>query len=176
MSDTKINLVVVIPGATMMSEQECSKQLKKPVINKKGKYAGKQARDKKGNLLWYYESVPDLSKYDKHEIRVITSEEGEKKSETITYHTRKYRSVRQVINLTKDAYDYFISNEAPYGYRAPKDFKPSAKAKKKKQSDNLSNNALAWRDSSIKERLEWHLNSICASMGGKMESYKVFND
>ena len=59
MNDIKINLIIVVQGASMMSEQECSKQLRKPIINKRGKYAGKQARDKRGHLLWHYETVPD---------------------------------------------------------------------------------------------------------------------
>ena len=104
MSDIKINLVVVVQGATMMSEQECSKQLKKPVINKRGKYAGKQARDKKGNLLWFYKAVPDLTKYDRHDVRIDSpTEKG--KTEIITYYTRKNREIKQSINMTQEAYN-----------------------------------------------------------------------
>lgn len=181
MSDVKVNLVIVIPGATMMSEQECSKQLRKPIINKKGKHAGKQARDKKGNLLWHYERVPDISKYDRHDIRVAPTKKGEK-AEVITYYTRKFRGIRQVLNLTQEAYNYFISSDVPPGYRAPKNFKPYTSIrshldrKTKKAVEGTSIEAQAWKASSMKERLEWHLNSICESMGGKMDSYTVFND
>jgi hypothetical protein len=91
MDDIKVNLTILVPGATIMSEQECSKQLKKPVINQKGKYAGKQAKDKQGNLIWKYELGMDLSKYDKHHIIVETS----KGREPITVHTRKYRYAKQ---------------------------------------------------------------------------------
>ena len=181
MSDAKINLVVVVQGAAMMSEQECSKQLRKPIINKRGKYAGKQARDKKGNLLWHYETVPDLSKYNRHDVEVDSSSE-EGKTETLTYYTRKSKDVRQSIHMSQEAYDYFISNEMPYGYRAPKNFKPYMPIKShldrktKKWVNGTPIEIQAWKTASEKQRLEWHLNSIALSLGGKVDSYTVFND
>lgn len=179
MNDIKLNLVIVLQGATMMSEQECPKQLKKPIFNKRGKYAGKQARDKKGNLLWYYESVPDTSKCDRHDMRIGPSDG---KTETITYYTRKSREVKQSINMCQEAYNYMISGEMPYGYRAPKDFKPYMPTrsrmdrKTKKWVDGVPVEVQAWRAASIQERLEWHLNATAASLGGRVDSYTVFND
>lgn len=170
-----------VPGATIMSEQECSKQLRKPVINKRGRYAGKQARDKKGNLLWFFDTVPDLSKYDRHDVRVDSStKKGE--TEILTYYTRKSRDAKQTINMSQEAYNYFISSEVPHGYRAPRSFKPYAPIrshldrKTKKWVDGTPIEVQAWRAASIEQRLEWHLNSICASLGGRMASYTVFND
>lgn len=169
---------MLVPGATIMSEQECSKQLKKPIINKRGRNAGKQARDKDGNLLYYYETVPDLAKLNRHDVEV--EEKGRK--EFITYYTRKNKEVRQTINISRDAYNYFISNEVPYGYHAPKSFKPYAPIrshldrKTKKWVDGTPIEMQAWKVASKEQRLKWHLNSICESMGGKMESYVVLND
>lgn len=186
MSNTKVNLTVVVPGATILSKRECLKQLKKPVINTKGKYAGKQARDKKGNLLYHHETVPDLSKYDRHNLSVsyqvgfLTGTKYVK--ETLTYYTRKCREAKQVINLSEEAYDYFVSKELPAGYHAPKDFKPYAPIrshldrKSKKYVEGISLDMQAWRACSPTQRLEWHLNAICESMGGRMDSYAVFND
>ena len=174
MGDIKVNLVVAVQGAVTMSEQECSKQLRKPIINKRGKYAGKQARDKKGNLLWYYETIPDLTKYDRHDVKID--------SDILTYYTRKSREVRQSINMYQEAYDYMISSEMPYGYHAPKNFKPYMPTrsrldrKAKKWVDGVSVDIQAWRVASIQERLEWHLNTIAASLGGRVDSYAVFND
>lgn len=165
----------------MMSEQECSKQLRKPIINKRGKYAGKQARDKKGNLLWYYETIPDLTKYDRHDVAIKSpTEKG--KTETLTYYTRKSREVKQSINMCQEAYDYMISNEMPRGYRAPKNFKPYMPTrprldrKTKKWVDGVPLEVQAWRAASKKQRLEWHLNAIAASLGGRVDSYTVFDD
>lgn len=181
MSDTKINLIVLVQGASLMSEQECSKQLRKPIINKRGRYVGKQARDKKGNLLWYYETVPDLSKYDRHDVTVDSSTE-KGKTETLTYYTRKSRTAKQSINMTEEAYSSFISEELPHGYHAPKNFKPYMPTrsrldrKTKKWVDGVPLEVQAWRAASIQQRLEWHLNAIAASLGGRVDSYTVFND
>ena len=181
LNDVKVNLTMFVPGATMMSEQECSKQLRKPVINKRGRYAGKQARDKNGKLLWYYEKVPDLTKYDRHDIKVKSlAKKGE--TEVITYYTRKFREAKRVINLSPEAYNYFISSETPHGYRAPRSFKPYAPIrshldrKTKKWVDGTPIEVQAWQAASPEQRLEWHLNSIAASMGGRIASYTVFND
>lgn len=178
MNDVKVNLTILVPGANIMSEQECSKQLRKPVINKRGKYAGKQARDKNGKLLWYYENVPDLTKYDRHDIKVRSKGEVE----ILTYYTRKSREVKQVINLSQEAYNYFISSETPHGYHAPRSFKPYAPIKShldrktKEWVDGTPINVQAWKAASLEQRLEWHLNSIATSMGGRIASYTVFND
>lgn len=155
MSNIKISLTVLVPGATMVSEQECSKQLKKPVINKKGKYAGKPAKDKNGKPVYHTVTVPDLTKVQTHHVMVSGSKDGKKSKESLVYYTRKNKTVQQVINLSEEAYDYYVSSEVPHGYSA---------------------HAHSWETMSKKQRLEWHLKSICSSLGGKMGSYVVFND
>jgi hypothetical protein len=181
MNNIKINLIIVVQGASMMSEQECSKQLRKPIINKRGKYAGKQARDKRGNLLWHYETVPDLTKYNRHDVGVNSLTE-KRKTEILTYYTRKSREVKQSINMCQEVYDYMISSEMPRGYRAPKNFKPympirsRLDRKTKKWVDGVPFEVQAWRAASIQQRLEWHLNAIAASLGGRVDSYTVFDD
>lgn len=183
MSDVKVNLIMLVPGRAMMSEQECSKQLRKPIINKRGRYAGKQARDKNGKLLWCFEEIPDLTKYDRYDVKIAHPEKKREK-EILTFYTRKFRDAKHVINISQEAYDYFISNEVPYGYCAPRNFKPHApqrahldrKTKKWVWAEGMPIEAQAWKAASPEQRLEWHLNSICASMGGKMQSYTVFDD
>lgn len=156
MSNVKISLTILVPGATMVSTQECVKQLKKPVIVKKGKYAGKQAKDRKGNLLYRKEWVPDMSKLNRHIIKVDTLDENKQhKKVPVTYFTRKGVPAKQVINLSEESYKYFTSTEVPYDYYSK---------------------SHTWENLSKKQRLEWHLNTICEDMGGKMDSYVVFND
>ena len=168
MSNVKVNLTMLVPGAKPLSEQECSKQLTKPVIIKKGKFAGKQARDKKGNLLYYHETVPDLSKFDKHVFKILNKEEN--KLETYVYFTRKNRPAKQTINISEEAYNYYISIEVPNNFHIPAELRASLKR------SHESFEQQAWKKLSKEERLEWHLKSICDSMGGKMESYTVFDD
>lgn len=184
MDNIKINLVILTRGASMMSEQECSKQLKKPVINQRGKYAGKQARDKNGNFIWYYKTVPDLSKYDRHDIKWKAFDPSTKKTkiEVLTYYTRKQKEIKQSINMTQEAYEYFISNEMPATYHAPKSFKPYAPTrsrldrKSKKYVEGIPIDIQAWKAASPKERLEWHLKAIASDLRGEVVSYTVFED
>ena len=159
---------MLVPGAKPLSEQECSKQLTKPVIIKKGKLAGKQARDKQGNLLYYNEIVPDMSKFDKHVFKIFNKEEN--KPETYVYFTRKNRPAKQTINISEEAYNYFISTEVPSGFRVPLELRASLKR------SHESFETQAWKKMGEQGRLEWHLKSICDSMGGTMESYTVFDD
>lgn len=159
MIDIKLNLVVVVPGATMMSEQECSKLLKEPVINKNGKYAGKQAVDNKGNPIWKIRVVPDATKCDKCLLNV-ESAEG---TITLAVFTRKSRVARQSINMSTDAYNYMISKEIPEDFRVP------AGSKER-------NPLFVWKGMSKKERLEWHLARVASDLHGKVESYQVFDD
>lgn len=59
----------------------------------------------------------------------------------------------QRIKLTKDAYDYFISDEAPSFIKK-----------------------FNWITLKEKQRLEIHLNVISESLGGKSFTYEILND
>ena len=174
MVSTKVNLVILLPGGTMMSERDCSKEVKRPVINKRGKYAGKQKRDKKGNLVFETVLVPDPNKMVQNTIKVSYRDEKTKKNvvEHITFGTRSFNTAKQSLNICDEAYDYFVGNEVPEGYRYPKDFKPSKALLKK----GISISSQAWNSQSTKEKLEWHLRRICESRGGTLGDYTVFND
>lgn len=159
---------MLVPGAKPLSEQECSKQLTKPVIIKKGKLAGKQAKDKQGNPIYYTEIVPDMSKFDKHVFKLLNKEEN--KLETYVYFTRKNRPAKQTINISEEAYEYYVSTEVPSSFRIPAELRASLKR------SHESFEQQAWKKLSKEERLVWHLKAICDSMGGRMESYTVFDD
>lgn len=173
MRDIKINLTMYVPGASFGSEQEYSKLLKKPIIVKNGKYKGKQAIDKNGNLLWKFVTVPDLDKMDRHELKIRN---GVGPLEPIVFYTRKPQSAKKVVNLAKEAYNYFISDEVPQGYRAPKDFVPYAPTRPKRFTKGIPLHVQAWRSLDKTQRLEWHLDNYCKNFGGTLKSYVVFDD
>lgn len=174
MSNTKVNLTILLPGSTMMSERDCSKEVKRPVINKKGKYAGKQKRNKKGELVFETALVPDPEKCNHYSIKVSYKDDKTKKmvTEFLHFNTRGYKTAKQSLNISEEAYDYFIGNEVPDGYRFPKEFKPNKALLKK----GISVSSQAWNSQSQKEKLEWHLRRICESRGGRLADYTVFND
>lgn len=63
----------------------------------------------------------------------------------------KSKSAKQVINITKEAYDYFISNEKPYGFKG------------------------SWDKQSINQKINWHANRIAQYLGGSLESFQIFS-
>ena len=96
------------------------------------------------------EVVEDLSKMDKSTIKV--SENGFNK-ETITIYTRKCKPATQSINLYKDTYDYMVSKEGPEWCKVS-----------------------VWNQMGKKAKLEAHLKKIAEHLGGKLESYQIFED
>ena len=63
----------------------------------------------------------------------------------------RYKSVKQVINMSDEAYDNFVGNEKPYGYKG------------------------TWATLSPAKKVSWHLNRIAESMGGNLISYQILN-
>lgn len=174
MVNNKVNLTILLQGSTMLSEGDCSKEVKRPVIIQKGKYSGKQKKDKDGNLVFESVIVPDLDKLDRHSLRVTYRDEELKKKvvDIIHFGTRKCKPAKQVLNICEESYRYMISNEVPEGFVRPHSFIPNKSMLKK----GVNATAQAWRIKSPKERLEWHLERIAASMNGKVEDYLILND
>lgn len=61
------------------------------------------------------------------------------------------------INMTRYAYDYFISPSVPEGY--------NEKTQKRK-----------WRSLSPENRIEWHIATYASSRGAKEYSYNILED
>lgn len=163
MVDVKVNLTVLLPGSTMMSKQECLKQLKEEVKDKKGHVL----KDKKGNVRFRTRLVPDPEKHDYHSVKVI---DKNGRPEYLPYYTRKCIPAKQVLNISTAAYFYFISNEVPQGYRAPANFKPYMSLKK------MSAVQQAWVALSEDEKLKWHLERTAETLGGTLLDYVVYDD
>lgn len=172
MVNTKVNLVIILPGSTMLSERDCSKEIRKPVISQNGKYAGKQKKDKDGNPLFKTVLVPDPDKVNHHSIRISYEMNGEKRVEKLEFSTRGTKPARQSLNICEEAYDYMTGTEAPEGFRFPRDFKPNKVLARK----GMSLMQQAWNTKSKKEKLEWHLSRICADRGGTLGDYTIFDD
>lgn len=88
---------------------------------------------------------------DKHNKEFMKIKNGNGNLETITINTRKCIPAKQVINISEEAYNYFISDEKPPEYRSD------------------------WKKMSSAARLYYHLDSIAKAMGGKMIDYKVLD-
>lgn len=166
MYESKINLIMALPGRVIMSEQECLRKVRRPLMGK-GKKANKQVLDKNGNPVWVTVKEPDPMKNDRDIIN-LTGKDGTK--ETFVIFTRKARPASKSLNLSEESYNYFVSDECPEGFHAPRNFKPKVSPFRK------SVNLQAWLAMSKEDRLKWHLNSICESMGGTLTFYSVHGD
>jgi len=91
--------------------------------------------------------------YDVFSMRVEGLKKGKKDTETITVKTRKCKPAGQSLNLSVDAYEYMIGEEAPY-FVKPRD----------------------WERLTKKQRLETHLKRIAEGLGGVSFTYAILDN
>lgn len=89
MLETKVSLTVVVPGATMISKQECLKQL---------------------------ENSDDESLVLNHQVITVYDKDN-KNQKVLHIKTRKCIPARQSLNICKEAYEAMTSSEIPYKVR-----------------------------------------------------------
>lgn len=85
---------------------------------------------------------------------MLSVEDNKGKKETLHVHIRKCKQAQQVTNISRQAYEYMISENA-----RPKGITPGH-----------------WKKLSLKERLEVGLKEICESYGGISYTYVVLKD
>lgn len=140
MIETKLSLTIVLPGRTMFSKEECLKTTRKVKVLKNGKKIFKK------------ETAEDPEKVIVHTIRV----DGKKKEkpEVIHYTTRKFKPAKQIINISRNAYEGMVNN-VPRKYWDRKSY---------------------WLNLPVKARIEFNVNGLAKSLGGAVDSYVIFED
>ena len=113
-----------------------------------------------GSVMYSQEQAKALEEekvgtgYDTFNMRVEGKKsDGRKDVQTITVKTRKSKPASQSLNLSMDAYNYMVSNEAPY-FVKPRD----------------------WERLTKKQRLEAHLKRICEELGGVSFTYAILDN
>lgn len=125
-NEIKVSLSVTLQGSVMLS-QEQAKALEK---------------EKEG------------TGYDTFNMRVEDKKsDGKEDVQTITVKTRKNKPASQSLNLSMDAYNYMVSNKAPY-FVKPRD----------------------WERLTKKQRLEAHLRRIVEGLGGVSFTYAILDN
>ena len=89
MLETKVSLTVVVPGATMISKQECLKQL---------------------------ENSDDESLVFNHQVITVYDKDN-KNQKVLHIKTRKCIPASQSLNICKEAYEAMTASEIPYKVR-----------------------------------------------------------
>ena len=125
-NEIKVSLSVTLQGSVMLS-QEQAKALEKEKVG---------------------------TGYDAFSMRVEGKNgDGKKDAKTITVKTRKCKPAGQSLNLSVDAYEYMIGEEAPH-FVKPRDW---------------------WRLTK-KQRLEAHLKGIVEGLGGVSFTYAILDN
>lgn len=145
MIDIKVSLTILVPGANMISKEESLKSIQKCVTNK-GKQVYKQGKPLMEEVL-----VEDLDKHDLNTI-LISNDKG-KIVDRVTFYTRKSVPARRSMNLSREAYDYMVSDVYPEWYK-------------------LRN----WKNLTKEQRLAIHLERIAQNFGGEVEDFIVYDD
>ena len=79
------------------------------------------------------------------------------KNEPLEFHTRKCQKAKQVIRMSDEAYEYMTS------VTCPEWFFPIGGPNQWKKLSNI-------------QRLEYHLDRVCASLGGISYTYDIYKD
>lgn len=109
MSTTKIRLSIVLPGSTLLSQEETCKLQNVVVKTESG-----HPKVKDGKVVTESVLVPDKSKFNHFEIKVM--DRG--KPEVLKVSTRKTKPATQVISLSEEAYEEFTNPDiTPYKYK-----------------------------------------------------------
>ena len=97
--------------------------------------------------------------YDVTKLRVQNGR-GKNSTELLTVATRKNKTVKQSISITKEAYDYMVSNE----------FEPNCPSLLRKYPKHV------WLKMTPKQRLETHLSIIAESFNAIGFTYEILDD
>ena len=127
MSEIKVFLSLLVPGASLLTPEFCEKNPKES--------------------------------YDVFKLRVQNGR-GKNSTELLTVATRKSKTAKQSISITKEAYDYMVSNE----------FKSTSSSLLRKYPKHV------WLKMTPKQRLEAHLSIIAESFNAVGFTYEVLDD
>lgn len=107
-----------------------------------------------------------------------TSKKGKIHKENIVIKTRKQRTVKQCMNICKEAYDYMTCPDNPpntkMGKRALKKIIIGHTDQGKPIKRFIE--STVWAELSEKQRLIWHLRSIAEHMQAINFTFEVFED
>ena len=90
-----------------------------------------------------------------HQEQVCVYNPITKRMEKVKVYIKNNKPAQQVLNMSSEAYQNFISNTKPYEYEG---------------------GAMEWKKLKKEEKIIWHLEQIAQSMGGEIRSFNVYDD
>lgn len=148
MTEVKVRLSMNVPGAQLLSSQECDKNPKK--------------------------------NYNVETITVeFMTKKGKLHKENIIVRTRKRRLVKQLMNISKEAYNYMTAADQPPTERLAKKLyitKTIGKAKNGKPKKVTTETTVWAHQFTPMKRLNWHMARIADSLGAVDYEFEVLDD
>ena len=148
MTEVKVRLSMSVPGAQMLSEQECSKNPK--------------------------------TSYNSETVTIkFTTKKGKFHKEDITIRTCKNRLVKQLLNISKEAYDYMTAADQPPTEKLAKKlfiYKTIGKDKDGKPKKVKTETTVWAHQFNPKKRLDWHIANIAATLGAVDYQFEILDD
>lgn len=147
MSEPKLRVSITLPGGVMMSKQLC---FKNSIETVKGKQVKREV------------PIDGMVEHTHLSVLHVDPKSGKKFTGHYDIYVPKCVPATQVITMTKDAYDFFVSSSAPAWFRVP--------GKNRNQSQD------AWRKLSQEDRIRVHLTRVAESFGGELQDFQVLDD
>lgn len=108
---------------------------------------------------------------ESYDLSVIKVEAGSGRKgkiyDTFAVKTLKNRVIKQNVQLSKDAYDYMISDYIPSD-----EFRKTVYIRKNGKKKGVS----LWESFTEKQKLDWHLKQLADSLGAIDFSYEILED
>lgn len=107
------------------------------------------------------------------------TKKGKAHKETITVRTRKHRLVKQVLNISKEAYNSMTAVDQPPTKRLAKKIlttKVVGKEKNGKPKKVITETTVWAHQFTPIQRLNWYMSRIAESLGAVDYSFEVFDD
>jgi hypothetical protein len=107
-----------------------------------------------------------------------STKSGKPVREILTINTRKNRIIKQSLNISKEAYNYYVSDNEPPTERLAK--RIYLKKEVGKQPNGKPNKVTVettlWAQYTPKQRLNWHMSKIAESLGAIGYSFEILDD
>lgn len=147
MSEAKLRVSITLPGGVMYTRQLCLKTSEETI---KGKKVKREV------------PIEGMCEHTHLAVPHIDPKTGKRFTGHYDIYVPKSKPANQVITMTKDAYDYFVSSAAPAWFRVA--------GKNRNQTQDI------WKKLPEEERIRVHLNRVAESFGGELADFQILDD
>lgn len=147
MSETKLRVSITLPGRVLLPKQLC---FKTSIETVKGKQIKREV------------PIEGMCEHTHVSVPHVDPKTGKKYVGHYDIYVPKCKPASKVINMSREAYDYFTSSAAPAWFRVS--------GKNRNQTQD------AWKKLPEEERIRVHLTRTAESFGGELADFQILDD